>query len=107
MTGNTVRLYGEIFGGGIQKGVNYGIEKRIRYFAMQISEQWVSFEYMDEYFASKGAAHILVPVVATVSGLGTALNLVDVETLHTALGPDGAGNQLRKTDCNVAKGDAQ
>ena len=38
LSGDTCRLFGELFGKGIQKGVNYGDEKRLLYFGLMIDD---------------------------------------------------------------------
>lgn len=65
----TVRLFGELFGQGIQKGVNYGDGKRILYFGLMINDELVPFAELEAMLAPR----YLVPIVAKVKGLDAAL----------------------------------
>jgi len=65
----TVRLFGELFGRGIQKGVEYGPEKRILYFGMMLNDVLIPFA---ELVRTIPVAY-LVPMVGIVAGLETAL----------------------------------
>ena len=67
--GTTVRLFGELFGRGIQKGVEYGPEKRVLYFGMMLNDVLMPFA---ELVRTIPAAY-LVPIVGIVAGLETAL----------------------------------
>jgi Rnl2 family RNA ligase len=69
-TGDTIRLYGELFGKGIQKGVNYGPRKRLRFFGVRVNEQLISYQNTGLRFIS--SVH-LVPTVGFVQGLEAAL----------------------------------
>lgn len=66
-----IRVYGEVFGPGIQKGVNYGNEKRLLFFDMRIGEYLCTQERFFEYF--KDAKELTVPVVGMVNSLAEAL----------------------------------
>jgi len=65
----TVRLFGELFGQGIQKGVNYGDGKHILYFGLMINDELVPFAELEAMLAPC----YLVPIVAKVKGLKAAL----------------------------------
>ncbi len=65
----TVRLFGELFGRGVQKGVEYGPERRILYFGMMINDILISFAELERIIP----AAYLVPVVGKVVGLEAAL----------------------------------
>lgn len=68
--GCTVRLFGELIGCGIQKGVNYGTEKRILYFGLMVNDEMVPFADME----GRLNPELIVPIVAKVEGLDAALN---------------------------------
>ena len=108
----TIRLYGEFFGPGIQKGVDYGKEKRIRFFDMMMATReagienmgYVSqdeFKYFMEDLGCGGFGKLIVPTVCFVDGLENAL-LFDAKR-NSLLGPDlGFGNTDSVT--NVMEG---
>ena len=67
----TINLYGELFGPGIQKGVDYGDKKQIRFFDMTINgvlqSQYLLYSYIDDEF--------IVPTIKKVNGLQEALDV--------------------------------
>lgn len=65
----TIRLFGELFGQGIQKGIDYGPKKRLLYFGAMLSGTLVSFKVLE----SMVAPQYLVPIIEVVDGLETAL----------------------------------
>lgn len=71
--GVIVRVYGEFFGGNIQKGVNYGKDKRFLIFDMEQNGKWLSFVEMAGMLAGLGLDHMIVPVLGVVNGLEEAL----------------------------------
>jgi len=66
-------LYGELFGLKIQKGVNYGTEKHIRFFGLRINGELQSQEKFYNFMASVGFPELIIKRLATVHGLGGAL----------------------------------
>jgi len=64
-----VRLYGELFGDGIQRGVDYGPVKRIKYFGMKVGDSWTSFSYLRTFLDN----YYIVPIIGVASGLDNAL----------------------------------
>jgi len=70
--GNSYRLYGELFGDGIQKGVRYGPEKRILYFGLMINKFWQPFLELTylTYIMDKNP---IVPQLSIVHNLKEAL----------------------------------
>ena len=73
-SGNTIRLFGEFCGPGIQKGVNYGERKRIFFFGYMINDELQPWVWFTIFADSHGLweKHI-VPVVALVKGLNEAI----------------------------------
>lgn len=76
-------FYGELFGGGVQKEVNYGPHQRVRFFDVYDVER-------DEYWAPKDVydfipEHLRVPHVSFFAGIDQALACDD--TFPTLLNP--------------------
>ena len=65
----TVRLFGELFGPGIQKGVRYGGEKRVLYFGIMLNDILMPFRELERFIPPMH----LVPIVAIVEGLENAV----------------------------------
>ena len=70
-TGNSVRLFGELFGDGIQKGVDYGPEKRLLYFGLMINDKLRPPFDLLRYIPENHIA----PIVGVVQGLDEALSI--------------------------------
>lgn len=68
---DTIRLYGEIFGPGVQKGVDYGDEKRIAFFGIKRFDMLVPF---DVFSFMLPETLMMVPIVATSVSLQDALD---------------------------------
>lgn len=71
---NSIRVYGELFGSNIQKGVDYGEEKRFLVFDIEVNDVLMSQKYLLELFKELDLTHHLVPVLDIVKGLEQALN---------------------------------
>jgi len=81
-----IRLFGELIGKGIGKGVSYGDKKRILYFAVMVNDLLLPFELLEE--ALEHHESKIVPVLARVKGLQNALSF-DTEIDSVILGiPD-------------------
>jgi hypothetical protein len=65
----TLRLFGELFGPKIQKGVDYGKIRRILFFGLMIDDELKSFSLLQIY-----ADNFSVPVIGKVIGLQAALD---------------------------------
>jgi Rnl2 family RNA ligase len=73
-TGSPFRLFGELFGPGINKGIDYGPEKQIRFYDIMEAGQ-LSPPCEFRIIAFKGGfQHLLVPRVGLVRGLQAALD---------------------------------
>lgn len=90
LTEAVITLYGEIFGPGIQKGVDYGSEKRIVFFDMAIDGEMESAEDTRNFFAAEGYLPLYIPQLAVVEGLNNALEF-DTEII-SAFGPNDPEN---------------
>lgn len=77
-TKTTVRVFGELFGPGIQKGVKYGPERQIRIFDMMINDELQSQENIENFFYDMGIGHLLVPKLAIASSFKEAMEYPEV-----------------------------
>ena len=68
---DTIRIYGEIFGPGVQKGVDYGDEKRIAFFGIKRFDMLFPF---DVFLSMLPGTLMTVPIVATSISLQDALD---------------------------------
>jgi Rnl2 family RNA ligase len=71
-----IRLYGELFGEGVQKRINYIEGKDILFFDVMIDDNFTTQEFMRNLFKDLNIENKLVPVIAYVNDLETALNYV-------------------------------
>jgi Rnl2 family RNA ligase len=58
-----VRVYGELFGSNIQKGVYYGSEKKIRIFDVSIDDEMLSWIELISFLEETNTKDMLVPVI--------------------------------------------
>lgn len=68
-----IRVYGEIYGKGIQKGVYYGEEKGFKIFDMEIDDELLSQESLALILDYLGILHLFVPVLGVIKSLHEAL----------------------------------
>jgi Rnl2 family RNA ligase len=85
--GGPFKLYGELFGGSVQKGVEYGPEKRILFYDVINEGEFLSQENLDIWFDELNVGHLLVPTVNWTVGIDIALNFNTV--FQSKLTPDG------------------
>jgi Rnl2 family RNA ligase len=81
-----INLYGELYGQGIQKGVDYCPEKQIRFFGMRMNGillSQVEFDHMMDVLEIP--IDCCVPLVGMFSNLEDAIDAVNVETLTTEI----------------------
>lgn len=71
---DVVNIYGEIFGPGIQKRIQYGRNKDIRFFEMKENGQWKSPEYMELFMEANNSTELHTPILGYVTGLENAIN---------------------------------
>jgi len=69
-----LNLYGELIGPGVQKGVNYGLRKRIRVFHLRIDKRLISSIEFNNWLYRLEIAHLRVPHLGLIDGLENALN---------------------------------
>lgn len=72
-----IRLYGEIFGDGIQKGVKYG-EKQFRLFDVLVDNEILPPRRVMNFLLSKGLERFHVPIIGIFDSLEEAL-MVDTK----------------------------
>jgi len=70
---HTVRLFGELFGGNIQKGVKYQEEHKIAFFGLMMDDELRPFCDFDTTMVHSGFGHLVVPIIDVVRGLDSAL----------------------------------
>lgn len=73
-SGKEIRLYGELFGQGIQKRVDYGSEKRLVYFGLMIDNEWQSFADLEYMLENYGCHDLIVPILQLTDELQEALS---------------------------------
>jgi len=70
---SSIRVFGEIFGSNIQKGVYYGKEKQIRLFDCYINDELITQENFLTMLYELEIQHMFVPTIAIVDSLEEAL----------------------------------
>jgi len=70
---NGITLHGELFGGNVQKGVDYGKEQRILFFDIRYNGVLQSQKEFATFFENHLIDHLAVPNIAYVTGLEAAL----------------------------------
>lgn len=69
----SIRLFGELFGSNIQKGVDYGKEKKYRVFDIYVEEDLLSQSDAMFLLEHLDLKHIFVPIMDIAKGLDKAL----------------------------------
>lgn len=85
--GVTLRLYGEIYGPGINNRVDYGPEKQIAIFDIEKNDELMPFSEFYNFMSSLSLEH-LVPVTYTTGSLTDCLEF-NVESLYNRPGGEG------------------
>jgi Rnl2 family RNA ligase len=83
-----MNVYGEFFGRGIQKRINYGDGKYVRFFDVRIDGLMISPYDVEDLFSLLNAEDMLVPNFGVVKGLYEAFEF-DVENRTTLVYPEG------------------
>jgi Rnl2 family RNA ligase len=71
--GKKVRVYGEIFGPKVQKGVDYGKERRFLIFDIEVDGVWLSGKEVECFLENLGIGHLMVPILGYADSLEEAL----------------------------------
>lgn len=74
-TGVELRIYGELFGPGINGRVNYGEERQILFFDAQMNDVWLSPASFDMILVGLSLQHMKVPVIGIYKNLNEALEI--------------------------------
>ena len=84
-----IRLYGELHGQGIQNRVDYGVGKKLLYFAMTVDEEWLAFDAFEVAMDTSEGYEYIVPVIQITDSLQEAL---DFDTKFNSLLSDKKEN---------------
>lgn len=68
-----VRVYGEIFGPKVQKGVDYGSVRKFRIFDIEIDGEWLSGQEVERFLLELQIIHLMVPILGYADSLEEAL----------------------------------
>lgn len=68
-----IRMYAELFGPGVQKGVYYGPEKRLAFFDMTVGDVFLAPKAFRELMIRLGLSHMVVPAIKIVQNLKDVL----------------------------------
>jgi len=68
--GHSIRLFGELIGRGVGKGVDYGEKKRLLYFGLMVNDELLPFSVLEAMIDS----WCLVPIIEKRIGLQDALD---------------------------------
>lgn len=86
----SINIYGELFGQGIQKRIDYG-KPKLRFFDMRINEILLSFElfkfYINQFSQGEDYNLYATPIISFVTGFDKALDF-DVENLKSFYNPN-------------------
>lgn len=73
-TGDEIRMFGELFGPGINGRVDYGKEKQILFFDAQFNDFWLCPKQFIDLMDYIDLSHMTVPVVGKYKNLSEALS---------------------------------
>ncbi len=62
--GRSIRMFGELYGPGIQKGVDYGPERKVKFYDLMQNENWRTQQDLETFFYDIGIGYMLVPKLA-------------------------------------------
>jgi Rnl2 family RNA ligase len=92
-TNQTINLYGELYGPGIQRRVDYGSERSIAFFDVAINGDLLPAGLFLQFMDLHAYGQFTVPVLGVISGLQSALEF-DVNLL----------SELKKVEGNIIEG---
>ncbi len=87
---HTLTFHGEVFGKGVQKGINYGEKKRILFFDMRVDDELLPQNVFQEFMQNIGLEEYVVPTRGVITSLQKALEWN--ETFISELGPNDPEN---------------
>jgi len=88
-----MRMYGELYGYGIQNGVDYCTDKRVIFYDMYLDDIPMCPKFMEDVLYLIGLTHLLIPVIAYVDSLQEAFDY-DISKTKTLLN-DGVANKFK------------
>lgn len=71
----SVRIFGELFGPGIQKGVEYGNERQIRIFDIMVNDRLQSQESTENFLYDLGLGALFVPKIGVFPSFKEAMEV--------------------------------
>jgi Rnl2 family RNA ligase len=83
-----VDIFGELFGPGIQKRLNYGDVKQFRIFDIRVNGSWRTQEEVKTFLDDAGVIELYVPEFGIFDTLDEAL-LFNIKDVPTAIGDSG------------------
>ena len=72
-SGRSIRVFGELFGPGIQNRIYYGNKKRILFFDLMIDDKFVSQEQFENFFYDLNIGYLTIPKFAIFSTFEEAM----------------------------------
>ena len=93
---SSIHLYGELFGDGIQRRINYIKNKDFKLFEMRLNESLLSIKearsLLTEIFDDEFTNNWWVPVLAITDNLDEAMSF-QIEDINTSIGEELDGNR--------------
>jgi len=74
-TNQSIRVFGELYGPGIQKGVHYGNHIGIKFYDMLVDDRFISQESFENFFFDHKLGSYVVPLIGRVPTLQDAIGL--------------------------------
>ncbi len=101
---DVINLYGEIYGPGIQKRIQYGITKDIRFFEMKLNGHWCTPFNLEHLLIQVDAIDLHAPILGVVKGLTNALKFVsEVPTQLFEINPNNDITDAQEVEGVVIK----
>lgn len=93
-----ITLYGEVYGDGIQKGVKYSKEKRIKFFDLKIGDLYIPYQLAMNSFRAYNLPY--VPVRELIDGSLKAA----IESANTRFNSEVAEGEYKDLEDNLCEG---
>lgn len=93
-----IRLYGEVYGDGVQKGVKYSKEKRIRFFDIKVQDDYMPYAQA-EYFFEK----FNIPYIRVKEKIQGTINEV-INKVNTHFNSEVAEGEYATLENNLCEG---
>jgi len=79
-----IRIYGEIFGHGIMKRIDYGEDKYILFFDIEKNNEIIPQKEFFKFFDEIKLSYMTVPIISKINGIDNALNF-NVENIKSKI----------------------